>query len=193
VRRPVAAAGIAAWIAAALCPGVAATAPDTLDELMAMLAQRRHGVADFEQTQYLASLRQPVHSSGVMIYDAPAHLEEQTLKPRVQTTVLDGRQLTLQSGNRRRTLELADYPQIAPLLESIRATLAGDRAALEQRFELELSGPVDHWELKLRPRAAESAALVRSIRIAGERDAVLEVEVQLSDGDHGLMRIRPRS
>ena len=105
---------------------------------MALLSQRRHGEADFTETQYLAMLKQPLNSSGVLIYEAPDHLEQRTLKPRPQTVVLDHGMLTLQSGQRRRTLRLAEYPQLAPLIDSVRATLAGDRAALERRFELQL-------------------------------------------------------
>jgi len=179
----------AALIAIALAaPAVAAP----LDELMARLAQRRHGVADFEQTQYLAVLKQPMHSSGVLTYDAPDRLEQRTLKPHVQSMLLDHGMLTLQRGSRQRTLRLQDYPDIAPLIDSVRATLAGDQAALEQRFDLSLDGNLDHWQLQLQPRDPKLAALVRHIRIAGERDAILEVELQQSDGDRSLMSISPR-
>ncbi|MGA8707898.1 MAG: LolA-related protein [Steroidobacteraceae bacterium] len=178
--------------------GIAATAAaantdtDTLGRLMQLLSQRQHGVAEFEQTEYLAALRQPAHSSGVMTYAAPDHLEEHTLKPREQSVTLDHGTLTLQSGTRRRTLRLDDYPQIAPLIDSVRATLAGDRAALEQRFELRFSGDVARWQLLLHPRDPKVAAVVDHIRISGERDAILQVEVQQSDGDHSLMTIQPR-
>ncbi len=170
----------------------AADTTDTLARLMNLLSQRQHGVADFEQTQYLAALKQPLHSRGVMTYDAPDHLEERTLEPREQSVVLDHGMLTLQSGTRRRTLRLQDHPEIAPLVDSVRATLAGDRAALEQRFELELTGDLEHWQLLLHPRDPKVAAIVGHIRIRGEHDAILQVELQQSDGDRSLMTIRPR-
>jgi Outer membrane lipoprotein carrier protein LolA-like len=163
-----------------------------LDGLMALLAQRQHGVAAFEQDQYLSVLTRPAHSSGTLTYDAPDHLEEHTLQPREQSAVLDHGVLTVQIGTRQRRLALRDYPQLAPLLESIRATLAGDRAALEQWFALDLQGDLDHWQLSLRPLDAKLAASVAQVRLRGERAAVLEVEVQQSDGDHSLMRITPR-
>ena len=173
-------------------PALAADAPGALEQLMALLAQRRHGTADFEETQYLSVLKQPAHSAGVLTYEAPDHLEQRTFRPRVQSMVLDHGILTLQSGSRQRTLRLQDYPEIAPLIDSVRATLAGDQAALEQRFELRLEGDLDHWQLQLRPREPKLAALVQQIRIAGERDAILQVEVQQRDGDRSLMTIKPR-
>ncbi|HEY6451858.1 MAG TPA: LolA-related protein [Steroidobacteraceae bacterium] len=183
---------LAAWLAGPAGSAGAATDTPAFDRLMALLAQRRHAVADFEETQYLAVLDRPTHSSGVLRYDAPDHLEQRTFNPRPQSMVLDHGVLTMQRGSHRRTLRLQDYPQFAPLIDSVRATLAGDRAALEQRFDADFEGDLEHWELRLRPREPALAALVQSIRLAGERGQILQVEVRQRDGDHSLMRITPR-
>ncbi len=185
----------AVLLLAGLLPALAAAATADsggLDRLMALLAQRQHGVADFEETQYLSLLKRPAHSSGVLSYDAPDRLEQRTLKPRAQSAVLDHGMLTLQVGSHQRTMRLQDYPQIAPLIDSVRATLAGDRTALEQRFEISFDGDLDHWQLLLRPLEPKLAAIVTRIRLSGERDAILQVEVQQSDGDRSLMHITPR-
>jgi hypothetical protein len=153
-------------------------APSALDALMRLLAQRRHGVAEFSQQQFL--------------YEAPDHLEQRTLKPHPQSLVVDHGLVTLQLGERERTLRLADYPQLLPLVESVRATLAGDRAALEREFKLEFSGALAHWELLLVPRDPALALQLRHIRLSGEGDAISEVEVLQSSGDRSLMRITAR-
>jgi hypothetical protein len=163
-----------------------------LDELMTLLAARRHGEADFEQTQYLAALSRPLHSSGILSYDAPDRLEQRTLKPRPQSLLLEHGVLTMTRGTHQRSLQLQDAPQLAPLVDCMRATLAGDRAALEQNFELTLEGGLDHWQLQLLPRTPALTTNVRDIRIAGRRDAIVEVEVHQADGDHSLMSIQPR-
>jgi hypothetical protein len=163
-----------------------------LDSLLTLMAQRRHGEADFSETKYLSMLKQPLESSGLLIYDAPDHLEQRTSTPRPQSVVLDHGIVTLQIGQRRRVLRLADYPQLAPLIDSIRAILAGDRAALERAFELDFSGTLAHWQLRLQPRDAQLAATLKRIDMQGEGDAVREVQVQQSDGDRSVMRITPR-
>jgi hypothetical protein len=163
-----------------------------LDSLLTLMAQRRHGEADFSEKKYLSMLKQPLESSGLLIYDAPDHLEQRTSKPRPQSVVLDRGIVTLQIGQRRRVLRLADYPQLAPLIDSIRAILAGDRAALERAFELDFSGTLAHWQLRLQPRDAQLAATLTRIEVQGEGDAVREVQVQQSDGDRSVMRITPR-
>jgi hypothetical protein len=166
--------------------------PPELDSLMALLAQRRHGEADFREQKYLSMLTQPLESAGVLIYDAPDHLEQRTTLPHPQSVVLEHGVVTMQIGKRRRVLRLADYPQLAPLIDSIRATLAGDRAALENSFTLSFSGTLDHWQLRLQPRDARLAATLTRIDMRGERDAVREVQVLQSDGDRSVMSITPR-
>lgn len=167
-------------------------APSALDALMRLLAQRRHGVAEFSQQQFLSVLKHPLVSSGLLLYEAPDHLEQRTLKPHPQSLVVDHGLVTLQLGERERTLRLADYPQLLPLVESVRATLAGDRAALEREFKLEFSGALAHWELLLVPRDPALALQLRHIRLSGEGDAISEVEVLQSSGDRSLMRITAR-
>ena len=190
------AAALAAVLASAMPSAGGSAGADAdaaeLDRLMALLAQRRHGEADFTEKKYLSMLKQPLESSGELIYDAPDHLEQRTSKPRPQSVVLDHGIASMQIGHRHRELRLADYPQLAPLIDSIRATLAGDRAALERVFVLGFTGTLEHWQLRLEPRDAQLAATLKRIDMQGERDAVREVQVQQSDGDHSVMSITPR-
>jgi hypothetical protein len=158
-----------------------------LDEVMSLLGQHRHAEASFTEEEHLSVLKQPRRSSGRLIYDAPDHLEERTLTPRPQTLVLDHGLLTMTFHGRSRTLPLAQYPQIAPLIDSIRATLAGDRAALERTFELMFSGSLEHWQLTLTPRDAQSP--LTQIDVTGARDAVSEVSMRQRDGDQSIMHI----
>ena len=61
-----------------------------LDEVMRLLAMRRHGRVEFVEQHFLAILKRPVESSGELRYDAPDHLEKRTLLPRPENLVLDG-------------------------------------------------------------------------------------------------------
>lgn len=163
-----------------------------LDALMQLLAQRRQGEADFDETQYLAVLKQPLHSSGVLLYVAPDHLEQRTVQPRPTSVVLDHNHLTLTTRTHIRQFDLADYPQVAALVNSIRATLAGDRAALEQVFTLQLQGDLAHWTLHLTARDATLAASLRDIQIEGEQADLHTVVVQQRNGDHSVLQIHAR-
>ena len=53
-----------------------------------------------------------MESSGELSYVAPDRLEKRTLKPKPESMVLDGGTLTLERGGRKRSLPLADYPEV---------------------------------------------------------------------------------
>jgi outer membrane lipoprotein-sorting protein len=180
----------------ATSPGAAAGAAgaaDALDGVMRSLAQRRHGQVSFVEQQFLHMLKRPVESYGELIYDAPSRLEKRTIEPRPETLVVDGEVVTVQRGRRSHVLDLKAYPQIVPFIESIRATLAGDRAALERLFRLEFAGSEMRWTLVLTPLDAQLAKAVAEIRIDGSRDELSRVEIRQSDGDRSLMTLRAHS
>lgn len=166
---------------------------DALDEILHSLAGRRHGETTFIDQHFLSLLKRPVESSGELIYDAPDHLEKRTLQPHPESLVLQGHVLTVQRGHSTHVLDLESYPQVLPLIESIRATLAGDRAALEQRFNLEFGGDPARWWLVLTPLDAQVAKALSRVQIDGARDTLLRVEILQADGDRSLMTLRPHA
>ena len=168
-----------------------APAAQDLDKLMGLLAQRQHGHVTFVEEHFLAVLDRPVESSGELLYDAPDHLEKRTLKPKPETVVLEHGVITAHRGRHTYVLNLSDYPQIVPLIDSIRATLAGDRASLERIFKVTLDGALDHWKLLLLPSDTAVAKSVKQIRIEGAQDAIHSVEIQQADGDRSLLTIGP--
>jgi outer membrane lipoprotein carrier protein LolA len=190
LRRP--GVGVLITLTFAACAAAAqTTAPPAFDELLQRLAARRHGHVTFTEVQQLAMLDRPLESSGELLYDAPDRLEKRTLKPKAQTLILEHGVLTARRGHRTHVMELRDYPQLVPFLESIRATLAGDRAALERTFRVQFDGTLGAWTLLLVPVDPTLAGAVKDIRIEGERDAVRTVEIRQSDGDRSLLRIGP--
>ena len=171
-------------------PASAVPAEDeAFGQLLQLLAARRHGHVTFTEVHQLALLDRPLESSGELLYDAPDRLEKRTLQPRREDLLLEHGVLTAQRGSHRHVLALRDYPQLIPYIESIRATLAGDRAALGRYFRLQFSGTLDHWTLALVPVDAELARTVQHIRIVGERDAIRTVEVRQTDGDTSLLTV----
>jgi hypothetical protein len=161
-----------------------------LDEVMHLLAKRQHGRVEFIEQQFLSILKHPVESSGELRYDAPDRLEKRTLLPRPETLVLSGGVLTVERGEHRHVLDLHRYPQIQPFVESIRATLAGDRTALERIFHVAFAGGVERWSLTLVPLDHQLARTVKQVQIDGSRDQLSRVEIRQADGDRSLMTLR---
>jgi hypothetical protein len=175
-------------------PAAAPLAPQgtgDLDEVLALLATRKHGHVEFIEQKFIAALDRPIESSGELRFDAPDHLEQRTLKPRAETLVLDNGTLTVDRGRTHRVMDMHAFPQVEPLVESIRATLAGDRAALEHLFRLEFSGGMARWTLTLVPLESKVKQLVAHVKIDGVRDQLIKVEIRQTDGDRSLMTLRP--
>ncbi|HDR9759338.1 TPA: outer membrane lipoprotein carrier protein LolA [Burkholderia cepacia] len=186
------AAGTAA-IALAAAPARAADAAPawTLDRLMSTLAQHKSGRATFTETKYLSIATQPVESSGELVFVAPDHLEKHTLSPKPEHLVVDGDMLTVERNNRKYTLALARYPELGAFIDSIRATLAGNRFALEQVYQVALAGRGDDWTLTLTPLDSRMLKVVSTITLDGTRDLLRSVAIRQADGDRSVMRLQP--
>jgi Outer membrane lipoprotein carrier protein LolA-like len=176
---------------AAGAPTAPASPADALGQLMQLLAARGHGHVAFTETQTLSMLDRPLESSGELLYEAPDRLEKRTLKPKPEDLTLEHGVLTDKRGRHTHTLELAAYPQLAPLVESLSATLSGDRAGLERAFVVQFSGDLADWMLELTPRDAAAARIVREVRIAGSRAALKSVGILQADGDRTLLTFGP--
>jgi outer membrane lipoprotein-sorting protein len=160
-----------------------------LDQLMRGLAQTRSGHASFVEQKSIAMLDKPVESSGELFYTAPDRLEKRTLKPRPESMVLERGTLTIEQKGKRHVLPLQNYPEVAAFIESIRGTLAGDRAALERTYKLSLEGDEQGWTLELLPIADRMKKVIERIRIAGERHELRTIEIRQADGDSSVMTI----
>lgn len=167
----------------------AAAAGWTLDQLMASLAQTRTAQAKFQEIKYLALLETPVESSGELLYVAPDKLIKRTIKPRPELMQLEGNTLTLERGKNKFTMQTQEAPEIAALIESMRGTLAGDRAALERNFAVALTGSRERWTLSMKPVNARALQVIRSIDVSGRRGEVQEIEVLQANGDRSVTSV----
>ncbi|WP_322037385.1 outer membrane lipoprotein carrier protein LolA [Burkholderia cepacia] len=189
----IAVAASTAAIALAAAPARAADAAPawTLDRLMSTLAQHKSGRATFTETKYLSIATQPVESSGELVFVAPDHLEKHTLSPKPEHLVVDGDMLTVERNSRKYTLALARYPELGAFIDSIRATLAGNRFALEQVYQVALAGRGDDWTLTLTPLDSRMLKVVSTITLDGTRDLLRSVAIRQADGDRSVMRLQP--
>ena len=170
-------------------PALAATTL-TLDDLMRTLAQRGPENARFVEKKYLAVLdNKPIESSGELRYAPPNRIEKKTLKPKPESLIVDGDQAIVERGGQRMALRLSAYPDIAPFVDSIRGTLAGDRKTLERVYRLELTGDAERWTLVMLPSDQKLATIVQRIDVAGNRDQVRSIAILQGDGDRSVMTI----
>jgi outer membrane lipoprotein-sorting protein len=159
---------------------------------MNAMHQVRSSTARFAETRYLHLLNQAQRSSGRLIYVAPSWLQKETAEPQPARLTINGDRLTIErQGERTREISLQDYPEIGGLVESVRATLAGDLPALTRHFTISLAGDDNGWTLTLTPREAKLREMVATIVIQGERNTVRDVRTMEADGDRTDMAVAP--
>lgn len=159
-------------------------------DLMQLLGEQKSRKATFVEKKYIAALQQPLESSGELSFTAPDRLEKRLIKPKPEAVILDGDKLLVERSNGRKlTLALNERPEVSGFVESIRATLSGDRSALERFYTVSLSGSAQQWQLSLIPLQPQMLKIIAEIRIAGARDAISTIEFLQADGDHSVMTI----
>lgn len=178
---------------AALLAGPAGAAEFELAALMEMLAQVPAAKNEFTETKHSALLSAPLVLKGTLAYVRPDRLEKNVLAPYDERTVIAGNSVTVDNRTLKqsRTFSLASSAAVSALVESMRATLAGDRASLERHYSVRLEGAPGAWSMTLVPREQRLAALVKHIQIAGARERLNRIEVEEAAGDRSVMLISP--
>jgi outer membrane lipoprotein-sorting protein len=164
-----------------------------LGALLEMLASVPAAKDSFTETKHSAVLSAPLVLKGTLVYVRPDRLEKNVLAPYEERTVIAGNSVTMENHalKQTRTFSLASSAPVSAFVESMRATLAGDRAALERHYSVQLEGQPDAWTLTLMPREQKLAALVKRIQIAGVRERLKRIEVEEATGDRSVMLISP--
>jgi Outer membrane lipoprotein carrier protein LolA-like len=109
--------------------------------------------------------------------------------PRQERFIYEGGKITVETAGRQRQIPIGDQPALGALVESIRATLAGDEDALKRHYRLRLSGTRDDWNLEMSPLASDLLSRIRLIRISGVRDELRKMELLEASDDLTIMTI----
>jgi hypothetical protein len=160
-----------------------------LGTLLAEIARQAPQRARFVERHFLEVLDEPLDAAGELWWTAPDRLEKRTLQPRSERLSYERGVLRIERDGMQRSVEISAVPEAAALIESLRATLAGDLAGLERVFDARLQGAAEQWTLTLLPRDPAAARLLQSIRLSGRFGAIDTVEVRQTAGDRSVMRI----
>lgn len=160
---------------------------------MTALSRVREVRSSFREEKELAGLTAPLESSGILVYDAPGHLEKHTDAPIEERIVVDGDWLTYTkpADGTHYTLSLAKAPELRGLVEAVRGTLAGDLDGLRRYYDVSLAGSTDDWQLTLIPVDGRVENVLASVRIDGRATDLRQVETVEANGDVSRMTIEP--
>ena len=186
--------GLAALIPVRASAQPAAPPPvvEALMRAMRAVPERRDA---FTEERAIPELDLPLPSSGVLLWRAPDRLEKHTTSPIDERLRVEGNRLSYERADRgiRRDFGLDDQPEMRALVEAVRATLAGDLAALSRHYEAAFDGaPAADWRLTLTPLSTRVRAAVQRIHLSGRGAQILAVDTE-GGGGVTRMRIQPGS
>lgn len=171
---------------------IAASGQDwDLSALMRAMAQVPASESRFVETRHLAMLTRPIELKGSLRYERPNRLAKHVQSPFDELLSVEGDAVTLvnRTKGEQQVLLLREQPVLAALVESVRATLAGDLAQLERHYKAGFSGRRSAWTLRLAPRDAKVRGYVETITLAGGDARLRRIEVLETGGDRSVMTI----
>lgn len=176
-----------------LCLATASSAAATLTatELMAQLAGVASSRARFTETRQSALLKQPLVVTGTLVYQRPDRLEKHVQRPFEESVTIEGARVSItRRGETGRTLAVPPGGPARALVESLRATLAGDLSTLTRYFDVEVKGVSGgEWTMTLVPRDPALATTVTNVSFAGAADRIKRIEVLEANGDRSVTTI----
>jgi outer membrane lipoprotein-sorting protein len=174
-----------------LVPALCAAQSWDLQGLMSEMAAVPASRTRFVETRHLSLLTRPLELKGSLTYERPHRLTKHVESPFDELLTVDGEALSLvnRTKGEQRTVSLREQPALGALVESVRATLAGDRAQLERHYRVKFSGTRPAWQMQLAPREAQLRAHVESIALSGAGARLQRIEVFESGGDSSVMSI----
>lgn len=189
-RRAAAVWHIVFWLCLSLWSVAGQAGEWSLQVLMARLAEVEQSRVRYEEVRQISLLGVPLRSSGELWFRAPDYLKKSVYEGGQGSYEIEGERLRIEERGAVREMAIDAHPVLQAFVASFRATLAGDLATLQRYYHLSLEGGPSAWTLKLLPRSAEMASVIREITIRGSGKQLQEVFTLEPGGDSSLMTIR---
>ncbi|MFL9964689.1 outer membrane lipoprotein carrier protein LolA [Paraburkholderia sediminicola] len=183
--------GMAAWPASAASAAAATTAPAStagnpalVSQVAAHLAQAKGVRAQFTQTQTLAAMKQPLVSSGALLFFRERGVIWRVDAPYKATYVITDAGVTqVDATGRRVSARSAQGTRgVAQISKLMRAMLGGDLSALYSQFDVQAEGSAAQWRMQLTPNQPQLAQSIKRLEMGGG-DYLQSLRITLANGD----------
>lgn len=183
--RSVVAAGLIA-LASPVFAAQPASASDTglVSQVAGHLAQAKGVRAQFTQTQTLAAMKQPLVSTGSLVFFRERGVIWQIDTPYKATYVItdSGVSEVNANGQRTNTNSGNGVRGVAVVSRMMRAMLGGDLSALYAQFDVHADGTPAQWRMQLTPNQPQLAQSIKGLEMSGG-DYLQALRITLANGD----------
>jgi len=177
---------LAAWptVACAAETTQSAGNPALVAQIASHLAQAKGVRAQFTQTQTLAAMKQPLVSTGSLLFFRDRGVIWQIDTPYKATYVITDAGVTEVNANGQRvTAHSAQGTRgVAQVSKMMRAMLGGDLSALYSQFDVEAEGSAAQWRMQLTPNQPQIAQSIKGLQMNGG-DYLQSLRITLANGD----------
>lgn len=158
--------------------------PALVSQIASHLAQAKGVRAQFTQTQTLAAMKQPLVSSGTLLFFRERGVIWQIDTPYKATYVItDAGVAQLDAEGQRVTTYSAQGARgVAQVSKMMRAMLGGDLSALYSQFDVAAEGSAAQWRMRLTPNQPQLAQSIKGLDMAGG-DYLQSLRIRLANGD----------
>ena len=168
-------------------PASAASAdgnPALVSQIASHLAAAKGVRAQFTQTQTLAAMKQPLVSTGSLLFVRERGVIWQIATPYKATYVItDAGVAEVNANGQRVTAHSAQGTRgVAQVSKMMRAMLGGDLSALYSQFDVEADGSAAHWRMQLTPNQPQIAQSIKGLQMSGG-DYLQSLRIALANGD----------
>ena len=183
---PLSVSSLAAWPAAASAAETAQPAgnPALVSQIASHLAQAKGVRAQFTQTQTLAAMKQPLVSTGSLLFFRDRGVIWQIDTPYKATYVItDAGVAEVDANGQRVTAHSAQGTRgVAQVSKMMRAMLGGDLSALYSQFDVQAEGSAAQWRMQLTPNQPQIAQSIKGLQMNGG-DYLQSLRITLANGD----------
>ncbi|NPT55759.1 LolA family protein [Paraburkholderia elongata] len=177
---------LAAWptVTSAAEEAQAAGNPALVSQIASHLAQAKGVRAQFTQTQTLAAMKQPLVSTGSLLFFRDRGVIWQIDTPYKATYVItDAGVAEVNASGQRVTAHSAQGTRgVAQVSKMMRAMLGGDLSALYSQFDVQAEGSAAQWRMQLTPNQPQIAQSIKGLQMNGG-DYLQSLRITLANGD----------
>ncbi|WNC90626.1 outer membrane lipoprotein carrier protein LolA [Paraburkholderia sp. FT54] len=158
--------------------------PALVSQIAARLAQAKGVRAQFTQTQTLAAMKQPLVSTGSLLFFRERGVIWQIDTPYKATYVItDAGVAEVNANGQRVTAHSAQGTRgVAQVSKMMRAMLGGDLSALYSQFDVQAEGSAAQWRMQLTPNQPQIAQSIKGLEMNGG-DYLQRLRITLANGD----------
>jgi outer membrane lipoprotein-sorting protein len=155
-----------------------------VSQIAAHLAQAKGVRARFTQTQTLSAMKQPLVSTGSLVFFRERGVIWQIDTPYKATYVITDTGVSEVNANGERTNANNGngVRGVAQVSRMMRAMLGGDLSALYSQFDVHADGTPAQWRMQLTPNQPQLAQSIKGLEMSGG-DYLQALRITLANGD----------